>query len=305
MNDDSHDNLVGNIILKDIYVIKNTVNNMVYVGQAKDTYKRWKGHKTAGKTGHYKGKSVLYEAMQKIGVDKFYYEIIEKQISNYNDREKYWIKQYNSLYPNGYNLTEGGEQYPNRTGINNATAAIKDEEKLNNVINEIINSRKHLTEIAKEYDIPINTVHSINYGYTYFNDKLDYPLRKEKVSKKLSNNDVEEIIIMLVDNSHSIKEIASRFSVSEETINCINIGATHKDVFPDVKRPFRKGANPKLRSITEYQLNEIIDLIRNTSLSYREIARRYDVDSRVILNIKNGTGIYRRELLKYPLRPNN
>lgn len=48
--------------------------------------------------------------MNQNGVDNFKFEIIE-QIDNtrLDEREKYWIKQYNSLAPNGYNLTSGGE----------------------------------------------------------------------------------------------------------------------------------------------------------------------------------------------------
>ena len=91
---------------------------------------------------------------------------------------------------------------------------------------------------------------------------------------------------------------------SEETINCINIGQTHKDIYPQIKRPFRKVPVIKVK-FTNEEIDKIIWYIQNTSLSYREIARRYNVEHNTILAIKNGRGAYRRPDLSYPLRPNN
>jgi hypothetical protein len=52
----------------------------------------------------------LDNAIRKYGCDKF---IIEPILYVYNEDEldfyeSFFIKEYNSLYPNGYNLTEGG-----------------------------------------------------------------------------------------------------------------------------------------------------------------------------------------------------
>lgn len=54
-------------------------------------------------------KRPLYDAMNKYGVDKFHISLVEEcSIDNINEREQYWIKQYNS-YKNGYNATAGGD----------------------------------------------------------------------------------------------------------------------------------------------------------------------------------------------------
>ena len=37
---------------KDIYIIRNKINNLVYIGQAKDSSRRWDGHKSAARTAH-------------------------------------------------------------------------------------------------------------------------------------------------------------------------------------------------------------------------------------------------------------
>lgn len=300
-----HGNLVGKVVYKDIYIIRNTVNQKVYIGQAADVYIRWKGHKTAAKTGHYKSRSLLYEAMRNIGIDKFYYEIIESHVSNYNEREKYWIKFYNSLAPNGYNLLEGGEQYPNLSGVKNAGSAIKDVETLNLIISDLKYSDLTLVDISKKYGVPLNTIHGVNQGRTYHNAEFDYPIRKEKIVVKLTKKDVENLIIDLLDNKLTIKEIGDKYNVSDVTVNCINTGKTHRDVLANLSRPIRDSVVRKPRTLTEEEINEIIYLLTNTSLSLRAIGRKFNTEHSTIINIKNGTKTYRRQGVKYPLRPNN
>lgn len=47
--------------------------------------------------------------MNKYGIDKFHISLVEEcTIENLNEREQYWINQYDS-YKNGYNATLGGD----------------------------------------------------------------------------------------------------------------------------------------------------------------------------------------------------
>jgi len=48
--------------------------------------------------------------MRKYGIDNFSFEVIEEcSLEELNDKEKYWIKYYDSHNSsNGYNLTDGG-----------------------------------------------------------------------------------------------------------------------------------------------------------------------------------------------------
>lgn len=98
-----------------IYKITNQVNKKIYVGQTKQTIRRrFRGHKQAAKDNK-KSSYKLYNAMNKYGADKFSIEVIEtvqastvsELKSLLNEREIYWIKQYDS-YNSGYNSNLGG-----------------------------------------------------------------------------------------------------------------------------------------------------------------------------------------------------
>lgn len=84
-----------------IYLIKNQHGKIVYIGQQIGTKP----------LTEYKGSGlVLNRAYKKYGEDKFTREIIEycdKDILNI--REQYYISFYNTKFPHGYNLTDGGE----------------------------------------------------------------------------------------------------------------------------------------------------------------------------------------------------
>ena len=95
-----------------IYKCTNNVNGKVYIGYTqKSLDKRVIEHKSNSKKGsHY----LLHKAIQKYGVDAFYWEIIfESKDKNYllKEMESFFIKEYNSYFENncGYNMTYGGQ----------------------------------------------------------------------------------------------------------------------------------------------------------------------------------------------------
>lgn len=88
-----------------IYIIKNKINKYVYIGKTEYTADiRFKRHLQSVKHGSTK----LYNEMRRIGVENFYVETLEQcDNSMLDEREKYWISEYNS-FNNGYNSTSGG-----------------------------------------------------------------------------------------------------------------------------------------------------------------------------------------------------
>ena len=100
-----------------IYCFTNLINNKKYVGQSiNDDGSRYKNHKHAYKSEkNCEYDSPLHRAMRKYGFENFSYEILAKDIDNIsilNELESYYIQEYNSLIPNGYNIEPGGKNAP-------------------------------------------------------------------------------------------------------------------------------------------------------------------------------------------------
>lgn len=89
-----------------IYLITNKINNKSYIGLTiRDNVKeRWREHCKKSRSGV----SALTSAILKYGKNNFEFTVLEYTAFP-ESREQYYIKQYNTLSPNGYNLTTGGE----------------------------------------------------------------------------------------------------------------------------------------------------------------------------------------------------
>jgi len=87
-----------------IYLIKNKTDNKCYVGQTTRTLKkRWSEHCKQN------GCIVLHNAILKYTPENFTIEqLFEGTNDELDEKEKEYIQQYNSLCPNGYNITSGG-----------------------------------------------------------------------------------------------------------------------------------------------------------------------------------------------------
>lgn len=92
-----------------IYRITNLENQLVYIGQTtkSNPNARWLGHKRAVRYGN--GCPVLSNAIKHYGIDKFNFEVLLTCPNEELDQHEIeYIKQYNCIVPNGYNIQEGG-----------------------------------------------------------------------------------------------------------------------------------------------------------------------------------------------------
>ena len=88
-----------------IYILENKVNGKKYVGKTKLAFgKRLKRHR--------KSHSLIGNALRKYGTDNFKVTLVEIPNENLSEKEIESIKEYNSKYPYGYNLTDGGDSPP-------------------------------------------------------------------------------------------------------------------------------------------------------------------------------------------------
>jgi group I intron endonuclease len=93
-----------------IYKITNLINNKIYIGQTtQDIEKRWQRHNWACTKN--RNAMAITNALIKYGSANFSIEKIDdaKNIDELNKKEEFYIKEYNSLSPNGYNLSKGGD----------------------------------------------------------------------------------------------------------------------------------------------------------------------------------------------------
>ena len=83
-----------------IYKTTNLLNGKIYVGQDSHSDPKYLG------SGVY-----IYNSIRKYGKKNFIKEIIDSTEvkKNLDQKEILWIKFYNCKFPNGYNLTDGGQ----------------------------------------------------------------------------------------------------------------------------------------------------------------------------------------------------
>jgi group I intron endonuclease len=89
-----------------VYVITNTINNKRYIGQTVQKLEaRWKRHTYPSRN------MAISRAIKKHGSEHFNIRVLARCVSieEMNHREAYYIKLFNTLCPNGYNLDSGGK----------------------------------------------------------------------------------------------------------------------------------------------------------------------------------------------------
>lgn len=126
-----------------IYLRTNKINGKKYVGQAVDFDRReyeWKHAK------YYAG-PLINRARGKYKIDDFKSEILREcqTQEELNQWEQYYIKKLNTKYPNGYNLTDGGE---GTTGFRHSEEARKKISQAQ-IGRQSPNKGKHLSEETK------------------------------------------------------------------------------------------------------------------------------------------------------------
>jgi len=196
-----------------IYKITNKIDNKLYIGQTiNDCEARWRHHISKGSNCRY-----LSAAIKKYGVDSFEFKLVCITFdNNLDDMEINYIKQYNSLAPNGYNLRLGGNsgkhnietkrkisdslktRYKNE--INRAKVA---KPQLGKPLSEII--KKKISEVLKGRKLSQATI-----------DKR-VMVQRIKRNRKLIQLDIDGNRINSFD---SCKEAAEYVGASKSQISC-------------------------------------------------------------------------------------
>lgn len=274
---------------KDIYIIKNTINNKVYIGQTVNIKQRWQQYKSAVKKEN--TSQVILKAMRKYGFENFYIEVLEEQVENYDEKEQYWIQIYNSRVPNGYNIAPGGQG--TGKGVDCPTASINDKAVLEEIIDYIITSDKPLKEIAEQFKISYGVINEINQGHSYYDSRLKYPLRD---SKKYSAEKLKQITYALkYELDKTLSQIAEEYEIDKSFLHDLNQGKSYYRDY--LTYPLRKGKMIKAKEIHP----QIKEMLLSTKISQTEIAKKFNCSRQTVSDINCGRIGYDSSL-NYPLR---
>lgn len=182
-----------------IYIIKNTVNTKVYIGQTKVSIDiRWKEHLRHANTGD----QLINKAMRKYGVDKFYIECLEIcNIEDIDSREMYYIDLYDSVDKSkGYNVSIGG-----------LTPRFKRKElDIQTLIFLYEDQQFSTNKIAKKFGVSVYIINStLKDAGVKIRDRHDSASRFDKISK--------DVLIDAMRSYASIRKAAKSIGVPYST----------------------------------------------------------------------------------------
>lgn len=183
-----------------IYIITNSVNSKVYIGQTIRTIEeRFREH-CRTKCSENELNMLIKRAIKKYGKENFKITELERcEEDRLDEREAYYISFYNS-YNNGYNMTKGGKS---------GTKPLKLNKEQQDSCIKLYELGYSLRSIAREFNVDKATVKHIL-------EINDITLRSTR-TYKLSQNDRLKII----DDSRTLsrKEIAIKWNISKNYLS--------------------------------------------------------------------------------------
>lgn len=200
----------GMTTMSHIYKITNIINNMIYIGYtSRDINRRFYEHKwEAFNSTWEENKSYLYSAMREYGTENFVIESLlefNEEEYNWKELEKQYIKDFESLVPNGYNILEGGDKPPIHYGNDNIKTKIKDEE-LPLLFEMLKDNSIPFKEVANKFNISLSQLGRINQGHARIQKDIIYPIRKYSQQEEYA---LQVMQILSSDKTLSNTKIAS------------------------------------------------------------------------------------------------
>jgi group I intron endonuclease len=190
-----------------IYLITNKIDGKKYVGQTLiyDIHKRWKQHFQNNSNCIY-----LKNALNKYGKDNFKFQIICICFDdNCNDYEISYIKKYNTLAPNGYNLREGGKNGKQHPDSNEKRRIAATGKKYS----------QETIEKSKNNRIPLTGINNHNFGKKMSDEqksKISNTMKEKNKTKIFKLNDKQ--YAGLKTASIKLKKKVAQYSLKNELI---------------------------------------------------------------------------------------
>ena len=209
-----------------IYMIENKENGKKYIGRTVNYSRRMWAHKKSKRNLH---SSYIDRSIQKHGEDNFGFKIIgEYERSKLAEKEKEYIKKYNTYKGEGYNLTPGGK------GVG------KGEEHW-----------WYGKELSKETKEKISKANSgKNNGMYGITGENHHSYHNSKINKKLAMK-----VIDLYRFGNSMQKVADKLSLSTSTVHKIikkkhwvveELNTTYKTILKRINKRINKKDKPWL-----------------------------------------------------------
>lgn len=293
--------------MSSIYKITNIITNKNYIGYTSRTIaRRFYEHKwEALNREDTNNTSYLYASMRKYGTDCFIIEELfnfEEEEYCWEELEKYYIKEYNTLSPNGYNLLGGGNKPPIHYGDTNCKTKISDKE-LEKLYEDLKNVNFSYKDLSNKYKISVSQLYAINSGKSRFNNNIQYPIRKYSKEEEWA---LKVINILANDNTLSNAKIAelipNYFRANE--IASINNGKKYSYLWSG-EFPIRKETVPNNYDEKQKIALDILDYIKNNKKTTQIQIQRELKYSRTIVE-KSIKGVYPYKIngYNYPIQLN-
>lgn len=164
------------------------------------------------------------------------YCISARAISDINQGKSYFNK--NLSYPLRPDTKFTSEEMKKINGVEKSSSMFN-QEQLNQIIEDLKDNKLSLKEISIKFNCCENTITKINNGNHYYQDNIDYPIRKKnKNTSKISEEDLLTIFQLLKETNLPFSQIAKKFNVCNSSISRINQGKINKR--DNVDYPIRK-----------------------------------------------------------------
>lgn len=168
----------------EIYKICNKINGKVYIGQCVSHILNHKKFRKYGFQGRFKSHisesnskkknqcNYLNNALRKYSKDNFIVELIDKcDMNNGDTLETKYILEYNSIYPNGYNLKLGGKTFKHtdesKKRLSNGVKKYFEDKKISRFIGIVVND----TDNIEKYIRPLRRDNQQYGWYVYISGK--------------------------------------------------------------------------------------------------------------------------------------
>ena len=200
----------------EIYKITHLTSGKIYIGQSVSHILNHKRYRPYGHEGRFRCHiseafstkknqcHYLNNAIRKYGVDDFVIELIEYcEIADANDKEIENIKRFNSLYPYGFNLKNGGgnvftHSEESKKRVSNGLVNFYNDKKF-----ERFKDIKSIDDDIDKYIKPLNR-DNLQYGWYVYIDRTKADFGGTHISLESSKQKAIEFILKLKESISKI-----------------------------------------------------------------------------------------------------